>query len=82
MHGSRATGQAQHLLTPPTTLAFDNDGCLARSVWAWLAHMAGITTLMAAVLPLEGAWLLATFNAVGETVILMACSLALMHATG
>ena len=43
--------------------------------------MAGITTLMAAVLPLEGAGLLATFEAVGETVLLMARSLALVHAT-
>ena len=81
MHGSRATGQAQHLLTPPTTLALDSDGHLARCVWTWLAHMAGITTLMAAVLPLEGAGLLATFEAVGETVLLMARSLALVHAT-
>ena len=43
--------------------------------------MAGITTLMAAVLPLEGAGLLATFETVGETVLLMARSLALVHAT-
>lgn len=82
MHGSRATGQAEHLLTPPTTLTLDNDGRLAGCIWTWLAHMAGITTLMAAVLPLESAGLLAAFKAVGETVILMAGSLALVHATG
>ena len=82
MHSSRATGQAEHLLTPPTTLTFDNNGSLTRCVRTWLAHMARITTLMAAVFPLEGTGLLAAFKSVGKTVILMACSLALVHATG
>ena len=81
VHGSRATCQAEHLLTPPATLALDNDGRLTGCIRTWLAYMAWITTLMAAVLPLEGAGLLAAFKVVGETVILVAGSLALVHAT-
>ena len=46
VHGFRATDQTQHLLTPPTTLALDNDGSLTRCVGTWLAHMARITTFM------------------------------------
>ena len=82
MHGSRATSQAQHLLTPPTALALDNDGSLAGCVRTGLVHMTRIATLMGAVLPLVGTGLLATFKAIRETVILVARPLALVHATG
>ena len=62
VHGFRATDQTQHLLTPPTTLALDNDGSLTRCVGTWLAHMARITTFMATEFPLEGTALLETFK--------------------
>ena len=61
VHGSRATGQAGDLLTPPLAGAAEGDQSLAGGVWAGLSHVAGVGTRVAAELAGGGAGLFAVF---------------------